>query len=116
VPWHFGQVCWIEKKPCCMRTWPWPAAGRAGLRFGARLLGAAAVQVSQVHGRDADAGFGAARGFFQRDLEVVAQVGAAIDVGASAAAAAAAAEDVAEDVAEGIGEAAHALAPPGRRP
>jgi hypothetical protein len=25
LPWHFGQVCWIEKKPCCMRTWPWPA-------------------------------------------------------------------------------------------
>jgi hypothetical protein len=24
LPWHFGQVCWIEKKPCCMRTWPWP--------------------------------------------------------------------------------------------
>ncbi len=24
VPWHFGQVCWMLKKPCCMRTWPWP--------------------------------------------------------------------------------------------
>ena len=20
VPWQRGQVCWIEKKPCCMRT------------------------------------------------------------------------------------------------
>ena len=25
LPWHFGQVCWMLKKPCCMRTWPWPA-------------------------------------------------------------------------------------------
>ena len=24
VPWQRGQVCWIEKKPCCMRTWPCP--------------------------------------------------------------------------------------------
>ena len=24
LPWQRGQVCWIEKKPCCMRTWPWP--------------------------------------------------------------------------------------------
>jgi hypothetical protein len=56
--------------------------------------------------------FGAARGLFERDLEVVAQVGAAIDVGAAAAATTAATEDVAEDVAEGIGEAAEAPAPP----
>ena len=24
LPWQRGQVCWIEKKPCCMRTWPCP--------------------------------------------------------------------------------------------
>ncbi len=24
VPWQRGQVCWTEKKPCCMRTWPIP--------------------------------------------------------------------------------------------
>ena len=24
APLHAGQVCWIEKKPCCMRTWPAP--------------------------------------------------------------------------------------------
>ncbi len=24
VPWHVGQVCWIEKKPCEMRTVPEP--------------------------------------------------------------------------------------------
>src|SRR5690606_31181466 len=59
-----------------------------------------------LDGRDADRLLGAARGFFQRDLEVVAQVGAAIDVRAPAATAAGAAKQVAEDVAEGIGEAA----------
>ena len=24
LPWQVGQVCWTEKKPCCMRTAPWP--------------------------------------------------------------------------------------------
>ncbi len=24
LPRQVGQVCWMEKKPCCMRTWPWP--------------------------------------------------------------------------------------------
>ena len=24
VPWQFGQVCWIEKKPCETRTSPRP--------------------------------------------------------------------------------------------
>ena len=24
VPWHVGQVCWIEKKPCDRRTVPEP--------------------------------------------------------------------------------------------
>jgi len=24
VPWQRGQVCWIEKNPCCIRTCPWP--------------------------------------------------------------------------------------------
>ena len=24
APLQAGQVCWIEKKPCCMRTWPAP--------------------------------------------------------------------------------------------
>jgi hypothetical protein len=83
-------------------------AGGAGLGFAA-LLGALAVAgFAFGHGRDADAGFGAARGVFQRHFEVVAQVGAAIDVGTAAAALAATAEDVAEDVGEGVGKAAHA--------
>ena len=24
LPWQVGQVCWIEKKPCCTRTEPCP--------------------------------------------------------------------------------------------
>src|SRR5690606_25520423 len=84
--------------------------GRAGLDLGA-LLGAAAVAgCAFLHGRDADLGLGAACGFLERDLEVVAQVGAAVDIAASAATAGATAEDVAEDVGEGIGETARATA------
>ncbi len=49
-------------------------------------------------------------GLFQRDFQVVAQVGTAVHLRAAAIAAAAAAEDVAEDVAEGIAEAAAAKA------
>ena len=25
APWHLGQVCWMEKKPWAMRTWPAPS-------------------------------------------------------------------------------------------
>ena len=81
-------------------------AGRAGLGLGAGLGAAAVAGAAFLDGGDADGLLGAARGFFQRDLEVVAQVGAAIDVRASAATAARAAKQVAEDVAEGVGKAA----------
>jgi hypothetical protein len=50
------------------------------------------------------------RRLFQRDFQVVAQVGAAVDVGTTATAAttAASAENFVEDAAEGIGETAPA--------
>ena len=79
-------------------------AGRAFGRLGAGLGAAAVAGLAFLQRRDADLGFGAARGFLETDLEVVAQIGAAIDVGASAPAA----EDVAEDVTERIRESAHA--------
>ena len=63
------------------------------------MTGAAFLQ-----GRHANLGFGAVRSFFEADLQVVAQVGTAID--AVAPVAAPPAEDVAEDVGEGIGKAA----------
>src|SRR5690606_27474981 len=59
------------------------------------------------HARNADLGLEAVRRLLERDLEVVAQVGAAKDGGAPAAAGARA-EDLAEDVAEDVAEAAHA--------
>ena len=91
------------KKPCWKRTWPWPLhcgqvlGGRAGRRAGA-VAGLAVFLPRNLNG-----GFGAARRFLEADLEVVAQVGAALRPAAPAAAAAeqiAEAEHVAEDVGE----------------
>src|SRR5262249_40284396 len=72
-----------------------------GLRpdFGAR----AATGLATLECRDTDFGFRAACSVFERDLQVVAQIGAAVDVGACAAPAT---EDLAENIAERIGEAA----------
>jgi len=64
-----------------------------------------------LHRRNADLGFGTARRFFERQLEIVAKVGASEDAGAATAGAALAAENLAEDVAEGVGETAEALRP-----
>src|SRR5262249_52346524 len=68
---------------------------RSGLGSGA--LAGLAILV----GRDAYARLRAACGLLERDLEVVAQVGPAVD---RLAAAARLVEDVAENVAEGVGE------------
>jgi hypothetical protein len=54
---------------------------------------------ADLHGRDADLGFGAKGRLLQRDFEVVAQVGTAIDV-RTPAATAATAEDLVEDAAK----------------
>ncbi len=86
------------------------AAGGAGGRLGAGPGASAVAGVAFFHGGDADLGFRAPCCVFQRDFQVVAQVRAAIDIGAPAAPSAAATEDVAEDVAESIGKAAHACA------
>ncbi|OIQ96451.1 hypothetical protein GALL_214920 [mine drainage metagenome] len=69
------------------------AGGGAGAGFGAGT----AAGLALFHDRNAYLFFRAACRFFQRDLHVVAQVGAAVGLAAPAAAAA---EDVAEDVAE----------------
>jgi len=76
-------------------------AGGAGLGLGAGLRPRAVAGRACIHGGNADLGLGAVRRRLQRDLEVVAQIGAAVDVRAAAARLA---EDVAEDVAEGIGK------------
>jgi hypothetical protein len=67
--------------------------------------------VARDQRRDADLGFGAARGFLEADFEVVAQVRASIHIRATASAP----EDVAEDVAERIGESAESTAVTRRR-
>ncbi len=78
-------------------------ARRAGLRFRAGLGAAAVARRAYLERRHADLGLGAAGRILERELQVVAQVGTAID--AVAAPAALRAEDLAEDVAECVGEA-----------
>nr|GFD53266.1 hypothetical protein [Tanacetum cinerariifolium] len=60
-------------------------AGRTGDRLGARLGAAAVAGVALVPARHADRGVEAGGCLLQRDLEVVAQVGAAVDLGSAAA-------------------------------
>ena len=86
-------------------------AGGAGLGLRSRLGARAVAGRALLQRGDADLGFGAARRLFQRKLEVVAQIGAAIHAIAATpcAARARAAENLAEDVAERIGEPAEAF-------
>src|SRR5262249_37410974 len=70
---------------------PLPLAGGAGGGRGAGLGAGAVARLALLHRRDTDAGLGPARGVFQRDLEVIAQVGPAEH---ARPAPAAAAEDV----------------------
>ena len=92
-----------------MRTlpWPWQVVQVFGLVPG---LAPVPLQVSQFSQRgNADLRLLAARRLLERDLEVVAQVAAAVDLLAAARRGRGRAEDVAEDVAERLGEAAEAL-------
>src|SRR5687767_4671886 len=77
------------------------AAGTFG-RLRAGLGASAFAGAAFLKCRDAYACFGAARGFFERDFEVVAQIGTAVDARTLAPAT----EDVAEDIAERIAKAA----------
>src|SRR2546421_6277776 len=80
-------------------------AGGAGLGLRPRLGARAVTGRALLQRGDADLGFGAARRLFQRQLEVVAQIGAPIHAIAAAPSTARAriAENLAEDVAERIG-------------
>src|SRR5262249_2245309 len=88
-----------------------PVAGRAGLRLRAGFRPRAVTGFAGLHRRDADLRFGAARGLLERELEVVAQIGAAVHAAAACPSARAGAEDLAEDVAAGGGEPAEAIGP-----
>jgi len=80
------------------------AAGLAGRGLAPGFGAQPAARAAFLHGRNADLGFGAACGFLEADLEVVAKIGAAIDIGAAASLP----EDLAEDVAERVREATEA--------
>jgi hypothetical protein len=80
------------------------AAGRTDPRLRAFTRAGAMAAVALGHGGYTDARLGPTGCFLERDFEVVAQVGAAVDIRATAAAA----EDIAEDVGKRIGETAHA--------
>src|SRR5690606_6202282 len=82
-------------------------AGGAGFRLGARFRAGAVARLARHGGGNGDGLRPPAVGVFQRDFEIVAQVGAAHRAGAVAAPAAAAHEFI-EDVLENVGEAAAA--------
>src|SRR5450631_1062562 len=87
-----------------------PVARGASLGLSARFRAATVTRCAGLERRDANLGFRAARDFFQRQFEVVAQVRAAIDTAAaSAPTTGLPAENFAENVAKGVGEAAEAL-------
>ena len=79
---------------------------RLGLCTGFRA--AAVARLALLHRGNADLHVAAARSVLERQVEVVAQVGATIDA-VTARAAALLAENLAEDVAECVGETAEAL-------
>ena len=104
VPRHCGQVRATVKKPCWNRTCPWPRHCGHVLGVGARRRARSAAGLAALLPRNLDGGLGAARRFLERDLEVVAEIGAALRPAAPAAAAEQVAE--AEHVAEDVGEVA----------
>ena len=79
------------------------AGGGLGTGFGAATV----AGFASIQGGDANFGFRTARGFFQRNFQVVAQIRAAIDVGALSLLPPP--KNVAEDIAKRVGEMAEAL-------
>jgi hypothetical protein len=80
-------------------------AGRAGLRLRTGLGTAAMAGVANLHRRNANLGFRAEGRLLEGDFEVVAQIGAAVDIGTPATASTTT-EDLVKDAAEGVGESA----------
>ena len=109
-----GQVRSMAKKPCCARTRPWPPQVVQVSGFGAGLGARARTGLAGDRGRHFQARRLAGEGLLERDLQVVAQVGAAAR-GRSARPRRpmTVAEEIVEDVAHRGGEAlAHAEPPP----
>ena len=76
-----GQVRSSVKKPCAWRMRPAPPQVRAGLRLGAGLGAGAGAGLAGDRGRHAHLRGLAGEGLLERDLHVVAQVGAALAAG-----------------------------------
>ena len=93
-----------REKPLLQANLAGAVAGRAGLGLGAGLGAGTVAGFADFHGRNADLGFRAVGSLLKSDLEVVAQVRTAVDVGAPATPATAtpAAEDFVENAAKGI--------------
>src|SRR6266540_2333184 len=90
---------------------PLPAAGRAYFWLGTRLVPRAPAGLASLQPGDLNLGLDPLGGFFQRNLQIVAEVFAAARARAAAALAAAeeALEEILEDAAEaGLAHAAHA--------
>src|SRR5579871_281354 len=79
-------------------------AGRALLGLGARRRTRAAAAFARDRARDLDLRGAAREGFFERDGEIVAEIGAAILPARAAAAAHELAEEIVEDIGKGRGE------------
>ena len=103
-PWQLGQVRSMVKKPWLARTLPWPAqVGQVVGLVPARAPDARACFTGNA-GRHADLRGLADVGFRQGDLEIVAQVGAALARRArTRPAAAPSAHELAEQVIEDVG-------------
>src|SRR5205085_3854062 len=82
-------------------------AGRTLLRFGARLRSGAVACLAGLHCRNANLDVRTSRRFFEREIQVVAKIGAAKH--AVAAAASRLTEYFTEDVAECVGESSKAF-------
>ena len=102
-PWQVGQVRSMVKKPWLARTLPWPP--QVGQVVGlVPALAPVPLHVSQeTRGRHPDLRRLAGEGFREGDLEIVAQVGAALASLRSGPAAAPAAHELAEQVIEDVG-------------
>ena len=104
VPRQFGQVRSMVKKPCCARTLPSPeqVGHVSGFEPASAPVPLQASQASAVGTLDLRRF--AVEGFFERDLQIVAQIAAAILTAAPLLPAHELAEQIVENIGEGRGE------------
>ena len=94
----------MEKKPCCMRTWPAPPQVEQLTGSRALLRAAAVAGIAADLGRHIDCYGVATDGFLQIEVQLIAKIGAAKYL-RPATPATTAAKNVAEHIAENVAEA-----------